>query len=301
MGGLTDCGKYYDKKEMKRVLICLLTLLCIVGCSRKKEIDDQTLAKIFRDAYITNAYLGIKYFTIDSVQIYEPILDRYGYTAEDLRYTIGNFSRRKSAQLGRVLKDAEEQIAKEATYYEKEVVILDTIKNVAVRTFKRTVVNDTLITVKSLADTAKLRLVVEPLQKGMYSVRYKYTYQKEEVKKSKSSKKKSDELVLRGALNIESEDGRTRNIYSYNLREDENIRRTISADHSDNRLVLTFAKPADARHKIRKPNIEIRDLVIEYTPDDELAIDSLFKRYIDIKIFDDVFFSAPDSLALPAD
>lgn len=282
---------------MKRVLIITLTLLCIVSCARKKEIDDQTLAKIFSEAYISNAYLGINYFNIDSVQIYEPILERYGYTPEDLRYTIGNFSRRKSAQLGRVLKDAEEQIKVFADIYEKEVVILDTIKNVAVRSMQRVVCKDSLISVKKLADTSKLKLVVEPLQPGMYSIRYRYTCEREKIKE----KGKSKDLSLRGAINIETDNGIHKNNYSYNLRDEENIRRTITTDTASKRLVITFAKTADQSKKMKKPNVTVTDLVIEYTPEENLAIDSLFKRYIDIKIFDDVFFPAKDSLTLSAD
>ena len=283
---------------MKRVIICMLILLSVVSCSRKKVIDDQTLAKIFSEAYISNAYLGIKYFNIDSVQIYEPILDRYGFTPEDFRYTIGNFSRRKSAQLGRVLKDAEEQIKKIADVYEREVVILDTIQNVAVRTMQRVVHKDSLISVKKLADTSKLKLVIDPLQPGMYSVRYKYNCTKEQIKEKKGKKK---DLSLRGVINIETSTGTHANNYAYNLRDEENIRRTISTDTAAKRLVITFAKPADPTQKMRKPNITISDFIIEYTPEENLAIDSLFKRYIDIKIFDDVFFSAKDSLALSAD
>lgn len=282
---------------MKRVLIITLTLLCIVSCARKKEIDDQTLAKIFSEAYISNAYLGINYFNIDSVQIYEPILGRYGYTPEDLRYTIGNFSRRKSAQLGRVLKDAEEQIKVFADIYEKEVIILDTIKNVAVRSMQRVVCKDSLISVKKLADTSKLKLVVEPLQPGMYSIRYRYTCEREKIKE----KGKSKDLSLRGAINIETDNGIHKNNYSYNLRDEENIRRTITTDTASKRLVITFAKTADQSKKMKKPNVTVTDLVIEYTPEENLAIDSLFKRYIDIKIFDDVFFPAKDSLTLSAD
>ena len=283
---------------MKRVIICMLILLSVVSCSRKKVIDDQTLAKIFSEAYISNAYLGIKYFNIDSVQIYEPILDRYGFTPEDFRYTIGNFSRRKSAQLGRVLKDAEEQIKKIADVYEREVVILDTIQNVAVRTMQRVVHKDSLISVKKLADTSKLKLVIDPLQPGMYSVRYKYNCTKEQIKEKKGKKK---DLSLRGVINIETSTGTHANNYAYNLRDEENIRRTISTDTAAKRLVITFAKPADPTQKMRKPNITISDFIIEYTPEEKLAIDSLFKRYIDIKIFDDVFFSAKDSLALSTD
>lgn len=282
---------------MKRLLICILATLAIFGCARRKEIDDKTLAKIFRDTYITNAYLGVNYFNIDSVQIYEPILSQYGYTAEDLRYTIGNFSRRKSAQLGRVLKDAEEQISKMTEIYNKEVVILDTIKNVAVRSMQRVVCKDSLISVKKLADTSKLKLVVEPLQPGMYSIRYRYTCEREKFKE----KGKSKELSLRGAINIETNNGIHKNNYSYNLRDEENIRRTITTDTASKRLVITFAKTADQSKKMKKPNVTVTDLVIEYTPEENLAIDSLFKRYIDIKIFDDVFFPAKDSLTLSAD
>ena len=288
---------------MKRVVYILLTLLCVLGCARRKEIDDKTLAQIFRDAYLTNAYLGINYINIDSIQIYEPILSQYGYTPEDLRYTIGNFSRRKSAQLGRVLKEAEKEIAEYAVDYEKRVVVLDTIKDVAIRSFKRMVYQDSLIEVKKRADTSKLKLTIEPLQPGTYSVRYKYTYnKKEEPKRKKSKKRPEDELTLRGALYIETFGGSHRNNYSYNLRKEESIRRTLIADTSAYKLVLTFAKPSDARHKIRNIDLKVEDIEILYTPSEEMAIDSLFMKYVDIKIFDNVFFNTPtDSLPLPAD
>ncbi len=288
---------------MKRVVYILLALLTVMGCARRKEIDDKTLAQIFRDAYLTNAYLGINYINIDSIQIYEPILSQYGYTPEDLRYTIGNFSRRKSAQLGRVLKEAEKEIAEYAVDYEKRVVVLDTIKDVAIRSFKRMVYQDSLIEVKKRADTSKLKLTIEPLQPGTYSVRYKYTYnKKEEPKRKKSKKRLEDELTLRGALYIETFGGSHRNNYSYNLRKEESIRRTLIADTSAHKLVLTFAKPSDARHKIRNIDLKVEDIEILYTPSEEMAIDSLFMKYVDIKIFDNVFFNTPtDSLPLPAD
>ena len=288
---------------MKRLIYTLLALLCFMGCQGRKEINDKTLAMIFRDAYITNAYLGVHYFNIDSIQIYEPILSKYGYTAEDLRYTIGNFSRRKSAQLGRVLKDAENQITQMATDYEKRVVVLDTIKNVAIRTFQRTIRRDSLIEIKKKADSSKLQLVVEPLQPGTYSLRYKYTYnKKEETKKRKKRRDTADEISYRGAFYVETHSGSHSNNYSYTLRPEESIRRTIVTDTAAHRLVITFAKPADARHKMGKIDLTVENLEILYTPTEELAVDSLFKKFVDIKIFDNAFFITPtDSLALPAD
>ena len=74
------------------------------------------------------------------------------------------------------------------------------------------------------------------------------------------------------------------------------------ADTSAHKLVLTFAKPSDARHKIRNIDLKVEDIEILYTPSEEMAIDSLFMKYVDIKIFDNVFFNTPtDSLPLPAD
>ncbi len=280
------------------LLIALLSLA--VGCSRRQTIPDDTLAEIFRDAYLTNAYLGIKHMPLDSIAIYEPMLKHHGYTPEDFRYTIGNFSRRKSAQLGTVLKNAENQLTALATEYEKKVTVLDTIRNVAVRRFSRTVATDSLIEIKKIADTTKLKYVVENIQPGSYSVRYIYNYKKEEPKRSKNRKiNPADQLTLRGSLHIETHSGSTKNNYSYNLRERESIRRTIPVDTAGSKIVIIFAKPSDARHKIRKPDITISDLVITYTPDETMAIDSLFKQYVDIKIFDDVFFpDTADSLTL---
>ena len=70
---------------MRKILVALALLTLTASCSSRKMIDDKTLATIFKEAYITNAFLGVRYMNLDSLQIYEPILDKYGYTPEDLR------------------------------------------------------------------------------------------------------------------------------------------------------------------------------------------------------------------------
>ena len=57
---------------------------------------DEELARDFPDAYLINAYVSDRGVKLDSLELYEPVFSRYGYTAEDVRYTIGNFSRRKA-------------------------------------------------------------------------------------------------------------------------------------------------------------------------------------------------------------
>ena len=129
-------------------MVLLVALLGVTGCAKKNIIPDNTLADIFHDAFVVNAYIGEEHINLDSLQVYEPIFNRYGYTAKDVVYTVGNFSRRKSARLGTVVEQAISRLERESKEYEKKVVILDTIRNVAVRSFTRTIYNDTLITAK---------------------------------------------------------------------------------------------------------------------------------------------------------
>ena len=286
----------------KKLIVIFALLLCAVSltdCARRKSIPDQTLVDIFHDAYLTNAYLGIHSTQLDSLQIYEPILKKYGYSPSDLRYTIGNFSRRKSAQLGTVLQQVEDRLTEEARIYEKRVVVLDTIKNVAVRTFQRKVLQDSLIEVKKTADTANLRIIISPLQPGTYTVRYKYT----------NDEKDKNKYHYRATMWIENYRHERRSNYSFRLTNEEIIRRSFNADVTSSRLILSLGefeeiKPLGKKKgvKFRRPKLTIRDLEVSYTPNEKYAIDSLYKRHIDIRIFDDEFLTfKTDSLAPVAD
>ena len=84
-----------------------------IACARHKIIPDDTLAKIFHDAFLTNAYLDHENIEADTLNFYEPIFQKYGYTIEDVRFTIGNFSKRKSARLGDVVEVAIAQLEKQ--------------------------------------------------------------------------------------------------------------------------------------------------------------------------------------------
>lgn len=138
-------------KRIFRISLYAFLLLAGAACTRHKIIPDEKLAQIFHDAFLTNAYIGDERVNIDSLNIYEPIFARYGYTTRDVYYTIGNFSKRKSARLGDVVEMAIEKLEAEGKFYDREVAVLDTIDNVGRRTFTRTVYADSLIRVGALA------------------------------------------------------------------------------------------------------------------------------------------------------
>ena len=160
-------------RRIVRIFLCMFLLVLAGACARHKIIPDRKLAQIFHDAFLANAYIGSEQVDIDSLNIYEPIFAGYGYTTEDVYYTIGNFSKRKSARLGDVVELAIEMLEAEGKYYNREVAVLDTIDNVARRSFTRTVYADSLIRVGSLRDTARLRFSVD-VRPGEYNLSLKY-------------------------------------------------------------------------------------------------------------------------------
>ena len=162
---------------MKRLirLFCLIAAATALGsCARDKVIPDEELARSFRDAYLINAYVSDRGVKLDSLELYEPVFSRYGYTAEDVRYTIGNFSRRKSAKLSDVVEQSIRLLEEESAYYKYEVGVLDTIDNVARRRFTRTVYSDSLIRVTRIKDTARLRVRIPDTRPGEYRVSFDY-------------------------------------------------------------------------------------------------------------------------------
>lgn len=273
---------------MKRILsIALITLLALTAgaCARHKIIPDRKLALIFHDAFLANAYISNEGLRVDSLNIYEPIFARYGYTTDDVQYTIGNFSKRKSARLGDVVEEAIALLEKEGEILNHEVAVLDTVDNVARRTFTRTLLSDSLIRVRSLRDTAQLRFTFD-VDPGDYKVSLNYRIDSMD----------RNEGALRGVMWLERADSTRTNTYYHTMRRnrDERLTRTFTADSSHRRLridLMTFTS------KPRQPSLTVRDFSVEYTPPTAAAVDSLYSRQLNIRIFADEFLRAID----PAD
>lgn len=268
--------------KMKRSLtITLLALAALLGaCSRHTIIPDDELALIFHDAFLANAYTGSRNMQLDSLNLYEPIFASYGYTTADVQYTIGNFSKRKSARLGDVVEQAIVLLEEEGKFYNRAVAALDTIDNVARRTFTRRIHSDTLIRVGTLRDTARLRLAFD-VQPGEYNLRFKYLVDSLD----------RNERGLRGSVWLETHDSVRVNYYTTTLRRnrEENFSRRLVTDTTHRRLRIELATFSD---KPRHPSVTVRDLMLDYTPPTRVAVDSLYDRQLDLRIFADEFLRA---------
>ena len=280
-------------------ILLLMVVLSIAGCAKKSVIPDDTLAKIFHDAFLVNAYIDDTRLNIDSLQVYEPIFNKYGYTAKDVIYTVGNFSRRKSARLGTVVEQAISRLEKESKLYAKKVVILDTICNVAVREYTRTVYRDTAIHVRKRADSTRLHIEISPILRGEYAISYCYTCDEDMEKYPRNSE-----------YYFLDENGHRNGFTSHTLRNNGIINRTLISRSDNRKLVLELGKyrlPMTGKKKKKralppkKQEFDIRGLKVVYTPNEDAAIDSLFERYVNVKIFADGFLIKKDSLTLSAD
>ena len=174
----------------------------------------------------------------------------------------------------------ETQLEAEGKFYDREVAVLDTIDNVARRTFTRTVYADSLIRVGSLRDTARLRIAVD-VQPGEYELRLKYLVDSLD----------RNEKGLRGVVWLENRDGGRSSVYSTTLRRNrtENFTRRFTVDTTHRRLHLDFL---DFREKPLRPSVTVTGLEIDYIPTTSVAVDSLYRQQLDLRIFADEFLRA---------
>jgi len=268
-------------KPFFRFFACVSFALCSFACSHHTIIPDDELALIFHDAFLANAYLGGRNPTADSLNVYEPIFARYGYTTQDVQYTIGNFSKRKSARLGIVVERAITMLDAEGKDYSREVAILDTIDNVALRTARRTVSADSLIRVRSLADTSQLRFAFDVVP-GAYDVQLTYLV---------DSLDRNTADAPRSRMWLESADGTQSQNYNIILRRRSEgyISHRFKADSGHRRLRIEFYSFTG---RPQTPSVTVRNFKVEHTPEKAEAVDLLYERQLDLRIFADEFFRA---------
>lgn len=279
-------------RMMKRLLY-ILVLAALAACSGYKIIPDDKLALIFHDAFLSNAYMQQQGLRLDSVNLYEPIFAKYGYTTADVQYTIGNFSKRKSARLSDVVERAIKLLEAEAGRLDREVAILDTIDNVARRTFRRTVLSDSLIRVTRLRDTTRLHFEIDGIRPGDYLITFDYLVDSLD-----------ENTQLRSSVWFERSDGHRTNVAPAYLtrRRIAEYRRELKADTSSRRLRLNLYEVRDSKRK--RPHITVRNLKVLFTPFAAEAVDSLFLHQLNLKIFADDFCNpvpAAHRIALLAD
>ncbi len=281
---------------MKQIwyIVLAATLLALGSCDRRKIIPDDELAAIFHDAMVVNAYIDNQHVRLDSMNIYEPIFEKYGYTTEDVRYTISSFLRRKSANLSDVVDGMIKSIEDEYNALKIEVAKLDTIEDVAKRMAYSRIKHDTAIVIKTKRDTSKLRHFIDFAGAGDYSVGMTFSIDKNDKSRGR---RMTIQKILKDSTKI--------NVYSstMNYREDGFLTGRFSISERDAEDIIGFELYLDDFSQVSKKmskeyprpkltKMKVNSLIIDYTPTLERCIEILYEDQLGIRIFADTLIQS---------
>jgi hypothetical protein len=291
-----ESGKWKERTNAKSILRCsalrsllstfnfqfstlLLILILSSSCAKTKIVPDDKLSQIFRDIYLTNAY-NQQHHTphLDSLNIYEPVFAKYGYTTRDVQFTIGNFAKRKSARLSDVVDTTIDLLDGENRFYQGRIAVYDTIGRIARERYAKTVYSDSLISVRKTADTARLRIVIPLVDKsGTYEVAYDYLIDS------------VDTNVLRVNHYLLNDHDRQSGNNSRRLRrlEKERVTATFTPNDTHRKLVLDLNGYPD---KMTTPGLTITDLTVRHFLSDQVARDSMARSWFDYRAVDTLLY-----------
>ncbi len=287
------------------VIGALAMLLIAPSCSRRSTLSDRELAQVFHDAYLANAYTTSEGIRLDSLRLYEPIFNKYGYTTEDVQYSIGNFSLRKSARLSDVVERAITMLESRGRELDLEVAILDTVDNIAKRRTVKRIYSDSLRSYRSPKDSLDLMIVLEPIEPGNYRIEFDYLIDTlDNTIRSYTSKgwyeidRDPNEPIIdekgRDIRTMMEGDDLEESYKPRKMRQSSSALRKRSVEHFSNTITvgkdasrLIFALATIDYDKKKEHNATFKRITIDRVLDADMAQDSLFRELAYINIFDD--------------
>lgn len=279
---------------MVRAAAIAAAAVACVCCKGYKQIPEDELADIFKDMYLLNAYIETRPLQgSDSVDVYAPVLERHGYTTEDFRRTIMEASRRKSFRLGDVVDAAVARMEAENEVIKEQVRIINMIDSTAYAVSRREVFRDSLIEIRSLADSAAMKLLV-PLEDGTgrFDITYYYTLDSLDRNKGLENKHylRNGEGISRASSTLSL---RQRGRVKYDI--------TLTGANDVQTLEIVFGNYPE---NPKRMHLTIDSLVVVREPGLEEAHETLLRQFIDYRLmidgreYDEYEHLATDSCAL---
>ena len=113
------------KRAARHILTALLalTLLLPFSCKRASVIPRGKLADIYADMFMADQWLRSDYKyrrMADTLLVYEPIFESYGYTTDDYLLTVQEYMKDPD-RFSRILKKAAKKLEKEAARLQKDL------------------------------------------------------------------------------------------------------------------------------------------------------------------------------------
>lgn len=249
---------------MKHAIVKIFVVVCgvvaMASCSRTTIIPDKDLERITREMFLVNAYANSEKVKTDSLDIYTPILEHYGYTQDDFFNTLANFQKRKSARLGDVIEAAIASLERLADGYEQKLRDLKYIDSLAKAQCSEEVFFVDKIVARKFRDTTKLQLTIPIHDSGEYILSY-YYYIDSLDKNTR----------LQSNLEIYTKEGIRTYLSRPNLTREDTIfySTTLRPKKGAEELRLTLA---DYTRREDAPHIRFDSIRVIYLPSSEVAL-----------------------------
>lgn len=165
---------------MAKHWIYILSFFLILSCGDSpKEIPEEKLRDIIADLVLTDSYVSNimkpTYRERDSIDYFNPILDKYGYTIKDLEYTLDKYSRRKTDVIWNTLDQATAQVDVIRTLYDNGSKMREKWNTfIAERSADTLYYDKDTINIRSVADLNKIVLKEALHNRGTITVSYDY-------------------------------------------------------------------------------------------------------------------------------
>lgn len=252
------------------IFLAVFTAMSLCSCKGYKQIPEDTLADIFRDMYKVNAYMDRNSVNLklDSVDIYGPLINTYGYTTSDFTNTLTEAAKRKSFRITDIVEAAIKRLEAERDALVEMVRIEEIIDSTAFAVSRSEIYADSLITIRSVADSAKMKVKI-PLDGAQGKIEITYNYTLDSLDRNKDLTNRhvilNDKGVTRSSTTLKLLPGRRR---AYNT--------TLSAMEDASELEITLGNYPD---NPKRMHLTIDSLKVVHQPALKEAHEVLSRQY----------------------
>lgn len=278
---------FFDKimviKRYKRILsVVLVVAVCaaLSACRGYKQIPEDELSDIFKDMYLVNSYIDARPLdlygrstSMDSIDVYAPVLEKYGYKTKDFTNTIAEATRRKSFRLTDIVQSAMSKLEAEYNAVAEQVRILEFIDSTAYAVSGVVIYQDSLIKIRNKANLSKSKVTI-PLERGDGKFEITYYYELDSLDQNNGLQNKHYLLAS---------DSIKKSTTTVSLRRKGRVKynTTMMGVDDANELELTFGNYPD---KPKNIHLTIDSLVVVRMLPLEEAKEALLRKYIDYRL-----------------
>ncbi len=262
---------------MNRILVVIaLSLFALTGCDDRKEIPTEDLKAIISDAYLTDSYLREfnGRYDRDTLTFFAPILERYGYTMEDMKYTLYRMVTRKTNVLEPIIEAASEDYGRRLARYRRGYDISLRWDTMAARKATLELMLDSLEADK-ISDLKKARFELPLYNTGVYRISMSYKIDSTDRNKSYLIR-----YVLSDTLGRSVQNSGSIWLGRVGRKATSTTDVTVNSDRY-NHMSIDFLSVATGR-SVKEPKVKIDTMTVTYRPPLEIARKMNYDRYFGI-------------------